>query len=316
MSHLLILGGSGFFGKSILKAYRLGILDQFDIDKLSIVARNATNLRLSHPFLLDSSINLINSDISTCKDMPRADIVIHAAASTNASKYDVMPDMERDNIVLGVENFCKIARKLYRDSQILYVSSGAVYGSYPSTIEFISEEYTTGINLEGPKKVYSFSKRYGEKKIIELGRDGLNVSIARCFAFLGEYLPLDQHFAIGNFISDGLNGRSIEVKATSSVYRSYMHESDLVIWLMKIALAANHHSPIYNVGSDEAISIQDLGLKISQYFGVQAIIPPLISENINRYVPSIKKAKNELGLDLRMKLNQAIDLTIGLLQKS
>lgn len=315
MSHLLILGGSGFFGKSILKAYRLRILDQFGIDRLSIIARNATSLRFSHPFLLDASVNLINSDISTCKDMPRADIVIHAAASTDASRYEAKPDVERGNVMLGVDNFCKLAREVYLGSKILYVSSGAVYGQYPSAIDFIGEEYNVEVGLEGPKEVYSFAKRYGEKKIIELGLDGLNVSIARCFAFLGEHLPLDQHFAIGNFIRDGLSGRPIEVKATSSVYRSYMHESDLVIWLIKIALTANRLTPIYNVGSDEVISIQNLGKKIADYFGVQVIIPPFASNNINRYVPSIEKAKNELGLDLETNLNQAIEITIRQLQK-
>jgi dTDP-glucose 4,6-dehydratase len=314
MSHLLILGGSGFFGKSILKSYRLGSFTQFGIDKVSIVARNATNLSLSHPFLLSDSVRLINSDISKCRDLPFADIVIHAAASTNASSYELRPDIERDNLILGVENFCRLARKIYRDSKILFVSSGAIYGQYPSTIEFISEDYDVKSSAEESKQVYSSAKRYGERQILKLGSDGLNVSIARCFAFVGEYLPLDQHFAIGNFIQDGLSGRPIIVKANFPVFRSYMHESEMVMWLMKIAFAANNSSPIFNVGSDEAISIQNLGIKIANYFGVRAIIPPLEDKNINRYVPSIEKIKSELGLDLKINLNQAIEKTISQLQ--
>jgi dTDP-glucose 4,6-dehydratase len=123
-------------------------------------------------------------------------------------------------------------------------------------------------------------------------------------------LPRDQHFAIGNFIRDGLNQEPVVVKATSPVYRSYMHAHDLASWLMTIAFAANPSAPIFNVGSDESISIQELGQKIARYFGVGSIVSPINNGNINRYVPSIAKAKKELRLTLKMNLDQAIDATI------
>lgn len=311
MSHLLILGGSGFFGKSILDAYKNGYLRQYNVKKISIVSRSATRLAIEYPFLLDHSIQLIDADVSICNSLPAADLIIHAAASTDASKYLTDPEGEGQNVVMGVRNFCNIARSYLKKSKILFVSSGAVYGDYPPNIEFIEEDYSfnEGNSVYGSKFVYTSAKRDCEKLIKVLGRDGLDVSIARCFAFVGKYLPRDQHFAIGNFINDGLNQRPIKVNATSLVYRSYMHGDDLANWLIKIGLSSDQSAPIFNVGSDEAISIQELAQKIAKYFGVTTSIksPNL---QINRYVPSINKAKKELDLFLEKNLDQAIDSTI------
>lgn len=311
MRHLLILGGSGFFGKSILDAYKRGNLRHHDIEKITIVSRGATRLAVDFPFLLDQSINLVNADISTCNSLPVADLVIHAAASTDAIRYFQHPQEERHNVLAGVSNFCNLARSYLRDSKIIFTSSGAVYGDYPPNIQFIDEGYSfnEGNSVDGSKLVYTAAKRDCEKLIKELGADGLDVSIARCFAFVGKYLPRDQHFAIGNFINDGLNQRPIQVNATSLVYRSYMHGDDLANWLITIGLSSNQSAPVFNVGSDEAISIQELAQKIAKYFGESADIKSPNAQ-ISRYVPSISKAKKELDLVLEKDLDTAIDTTI------
>jgi dTDP-glucose 4,6-dehydratase len=140
------------------------------------------------------------------------------------------------------------------------------------------------------KQDYAAAKRDGELLIRQLGADGFNVIIARCFAFVGKYLPREQHFAIGNFIDDGLNKRSIRIKAKNLVYRSYMYADDLTIWLMTLANMANHSCDIFNVGSDERISIHELASKIANHFGQEVFIPSFNAVDEDSYVPSIQKA--------------------------
>ena len=108
MSSLLVIGGSGFFGKSILDAYQRGLLQQWHIQKVFILSRNAQSLMMSNPYLLDPTIQLINGDISQINELPYADYVIHAAASTDASKYLSAGDEEKNNIILGTKNFTKL----------------------------------------------------------------------------------------------------------------------------------------------------------------------------------------------------------------
>jgi dTDP-glucose 4,6-dehydratase len=197
------------------------------------------------------------------------------------------------------------------------VSSGAVYGTQPYDLEKIPEDFDflDAEQLPESKRDYAYAKRDSEKAIANLGISGLNVSIARCFAFIGPWLPLDQHFAIGNFINDGLNFRSINVNARHKVYRSYMYADDLVEWLMTIAEKSSTSSPVYNVGSDQSILIDELAQKIGAIFGVNAPLHTHESDYIDRYVPNIDKAKNELSLKNKYQLDDAIKLTIKLLKQ-
>jgi dTDP-glucose 4,6-dehydratase len=316
MANLLVIGGSGFFGKSILDAYRRGLLVPWGIDRIEVVARKASNLAQSNPELVFKNVFLHDLDITSSTYLPAADYVIHAAASTDAKNYLSRPDEERKNIQLGTLNFCTLAEQFLKKSKVLYVSSGAVYGQQPSGIRSVDESFdlqdSSTLNLG--KRDYAAAKRDGESCIQELGKKGFDVSIARCFAFVGLYLPRDQHFAIGNFIEDGLQGRSINVKAQYSVYRSYLYADDLILWLMTIINKAGSSCPIVNVGSDEAILMGDLAKKVAKHFGVNANVPIISSEEIDRYVPAISKAL-DIGCKKPLSLEVAICLTIHNLRK-
>ena len=312
MASLLVIGGSGFFGKSILDAYRRGLLEQWCIKSILIIARKAESLKESNPELISDSIKLINADISSCLELPRADYIIHAAASTDAANYINRPDIEKKNIQEGTYNFCRLVEKFCIDSKILYISSGAVYGKQPVDVEHITEEnsYLDLESLDTHKKGYAASKRDSESAIMKLGDRGLQVSIARCFAFVGKYLPRNQHFAIGNFIEDGLNSRSIQARGVRPTYRSYMYADDLVDWMMTILKSASNTCEVFNLGSDESISIHNLAYIISERFSVGISAQPYKFQDSDKYIPSIKKARNKLGLKLNYRLTDAIDQTI------
>jgi len=160
-------------------------------------------------------------------------------------------------------------------------------------------------------------RRAAEQRMASLGAEnGISVAVARCFAFVGTYLPRNQHFAIGNFLADGLAGRAITVNARRPVYRSYMHADDLVRWLMTIAHNADTQCSIYNVGSDQAFTIGDVARKVAERFGLQADVPDFESNDADRYVPSIQRARHRLGLSLRLDLNSALDDVVLRLTKA
>jgi dTDP-glucose 4,6-dehydratase len=312
MASLLIIGGSGFFGKSILDGYKRGLLSPWGIDLIYVFARNADRLKEEVPELMDPSIKLINGDIASCKEIPVADYVIHAAASTDAANYLSQPEVEKKNIQAGTYNYCELAKQFHQNSRIVYCSSGAVYGQQPPEIDKISEEYECGslTEMSLTKQDYAAAKRDAEEAIINLGKQGLSVSIARCFAFVGSYLPRDKHFAIGNFIEDGLDNRPIQVKAEHYVYRSYLYADDLVQWLMRICEIGSSHCPIFNVGSDEAFEIRAIAKIISDRFSVPFRAADIRSLNIDRYIPSIEKAKHIGSLTIHFDTQQAINETI------
>ena len=311
MKTLLVIGGSGFFGKSILDAYSRNLLAPWHISKVIVMSRNANKLLQDTPDLVGPNVELYSADITNTERLPFADYVIHAAASTDVRNYLSSPEDEKKNIQAGTYHYCDLAKIHHSNSKIVYVSSGAIYGVQPPNLDEIDESFVGDLAKMAPGKLdYAVAKQDAERAIIDLGCMGLNVSIARCFAFVGEYLPRDQHFAIGNFIGDVLNNRPIVVKATHQVYRSYMYADDLVEWLMTIADHASQDCQIYNVGSDQAILVVDLAMELSQSFRVPAEVPLVTETKIDRYIPSIKKAKNELGLVLKYSLKESINETV------
>lgn len=306
---LLLIGGTGFFGKSFLDAHRRGLLKPWSIDRIVVVARSASSLGRDHPGLVTSDITLLDADAASASSLPAADFVVHAASTTDARRYAEDPKGERANIIGAIDNYIRIAQQVHRSSRIVFASSGAVYGQQPPELAELAEDFTPGEagGLADYKRDYAEAKRLSEARIIELGAAGLRTSIARCFAFIGYYLPRDQHFAIGNFLADGLAGRPVRVAARKAVYRSYMHADDLVRWLMTIADAASPASPLYNVGSDEALTVGEVAKVVASRFRVTAEVPSITDPAIDRYVPSILRARRELGLELTYDLEAAVD---------
>lgn len=306
---LLLIGGSGFFGKSFLDAHRRGLLTPWSIDRIIVVARSASALRREHAALVGPGVTLLDSDAARVDELPAADFVLHAAASTDARRYAEDPEAERANILAAVDNYARLAERLHRSSRIVFASSGAVYGPQPADLPELAEDFVAGNagKLADHKRDYAEAKRLSEARIAALGASGIRTAIARCFAFIGYYLPRDQHFAIGNFLADGLARRPIQVRARNAVYRSYMHADDLVRWLMTLADAADRDAPAYNVGSDEAMTMGAIAQVVAERFDVPAEVPPITDPAVDRYVPSIAQARAELGLSLSFDLVSAVD---------
>ena len=123
----------------------------------------------------------------------------------------------------------------------------------------------------------------------------------------------------GNFIRDALKGGPIVIKGDGTPVRSYLYLGDLVIWLFKILLEGKT-GEVYNVGSDKPVSIKELAKLVAsctkRVFQLEKEIEVIVekkevfSSASNIYVPSIEKAKKELGLRVFTPLEKAIEKTL------
>jgi dTDP-glucose 4,6-dehydratase len=194
----------------------------------------------------------------------------------------------------------------------LFTSSGAVYGNQPETLSNIEENYNGAPDLTNSLSIYAEAKRMAEVLCsVYYEHNNIPVKIARCFAFIGPYLPLDSSFAAGNFIRNVLMKEDIDIKGDGSSLRSYMYASDLTIWIWTILLKGKSNFP-YNVGSDISISIKELALLIKSCTNSKQLNINIFDteKKSNKYVPSIYRAKNGLKLTLDVDLETAILKTV------
>lgn len=308
MKSLLIIGGSGFFGKSILN-YFSNLKKKKKIDKIIIYSRrkfkNRQLIKKLKKFFL---IREINKNLLKVKNLPKADYVIYTAIIDN--NYD------KDH--LSVKNYCYLAKKYHKNSLILYVSSGAVYGKQKKTTNSFNENYLQykrkknfGDNY---KEKYSSIKLKNEKLFKKLGAFGLKVSIARCFNVVGEFVPRNSNFVIGNIIQNILDKKNITIKANYKVIRSYMYSDDLARWLLKILYSSNINCPIFNVGSDDPVSIHKLADFLAKKYKLKVEKSDKISNIIiDKYLPNIQKAKKNFNLRVILNSYDSVVKTIKLI---
>lgn len=299
MKTITIIGGSGFVGKSYIDSFNRGILKKFKIKKVNIICRKPVWLLKEK--LNFKNINIIKGDIGKLKALPRSDLYIYAAETTDLSNIKNFK-IFLINSQRAIDNFCNLIKK-NKNNKVLYISSGVVYKYNRSDLIKIN-------NLKG-EKLYAYLKFYCEEKIKNLKKYKIKTSTARCFAFIGKWLPRDQHFAIGNFINDGLHNRFIKVKSRLRTFRSYMHSDDLVYWLTKIGFNSKLNTNVFDVGSDKLVEIRNLAIIISKIFGKKIKFRKIDSKMTDKYLPNIKKAKKELGLTLTYNLKKSILLTIN-----
>lgn len=310
--HIFLTGGTGFVGCWLLEAL-LWASEQQALDlRLTVLTRQPDSFYRKAAHLAGHpSVRLLKGDVLDLSQFDEVvDIVIHAATDVASSSSD--PVQVFDDIVNGTKQTLALSRRCKAERYLL-TSSGAVYGRQPGDMAGVSETFTGAPNTLEPATAYGQGKRASEWLVqCHARRHGLQTAIARCFALLGPYLPLDAHFAAGNFISDVLSGREIKINGDGTAYRSYLYAADMTIWLLTM-LANGKKETAYNLGSSAAVSIRELAEAASLLgegkTSVSIATAPLPGVMPLRYVPCVSKAITELGLGEYTTLENGLQKT-------
>jgi len=310
-ARIFITGGTGFVGTWITESLlwanrRLGL----DLSAV-LLTRNPDAFRRRSPHLAgDASVTLLTGDAASFA-WPTGSfaLVIHAATG-----HSVAPDAEHptgtfDRDIAAMRRVLDFARAA-GVRRLLFTSSGAVYGKQPPELSHVSEDYPGAPLATDTASAYGAAKRVSEYLCACYSQVyGIEAVIGRLFAFMGPHLPLDQHYAAGNFLRDALRGGPIDIAGDGTPRRSYLYAADLAIWLWTI-LFRGQPARLYNVGSSQEISIADLARAIGREVAPDAEIR--IAQTARpgtpaaRYVPSTDRAENELGLRVWIPMDESI----------
>ena len=285
---IFITGGTGFFGKWLLGTF------EHANRALTLGAEAVVLSRQAHASR--EGVDFITGDVRAF-DFPAGEFshIIHAATTSSAP---VPAEEMRSTILEGTERVLDFAAHCGAE-KLLFTSSGAVYGPQPPEVTHLAETFPAN-----PITPYGIGKLAAEGLCFG---SGIPSSVARCFAFAGAHLPIDQHFAIGNFVRDALTGGPVRVNGDGAPLRSYLDAADLAAWLWTLLLRGPSGG-VFNVGSDHALSIAELADRVATAAGdlrVQVLGTPS-GEAPARYVPDISLARSVLGLNVWIDLDTAI----------
>jgi UDP-glucuronate decarboxylase len=315
-AQMFLTGCTGFFGVWILETLlraeeRLGLgLD------LTLLSRNPDAFLGEHPHLAPTPrLRYLQGDIRSF-EFPQGTFshVLHGA-TTNARETFAGEDPLRkfDTVALGTRRVLEFCEN-NAVPDMLYIGSGAVYGRR-ATAEPIAEDDPIAPDPLDVGCTLGHAKRAAELFCAIYGaRGATRIKIARCFSFVGPHLPLDIHYAIGNFLADALAGRPITVTGTGLPIRSYMYMSDLVVWLVTILVRGEALHP-YNVGSEHGHVLLDVAHTIATIRGltVRHTLPdvsPSPASRCDYYIPSVTRAMRALAVCESVPLKDAIPKTL------
>jgi dTDP-glucose 4,6-dehydratase len=240
----------------------------------------------------------------------RYTLLLHAATDTHASAH-LQPQTVFDDMLASTRQALAFAGA-HGVQRLLLTGSGAQYGALPTDARSgVREDALLACDPGRPGSAYGEGKRVSELlATLHVQRHGGVAVCTRCFAFVGPGLPLDGHFAIGNFLRDALAGQPLRLASGGEAVRSYLYGADLAVWLLLLLLEAPAGTPV-NVGSDQGLSILGLAQRVRDLVSPgAAVVAGTTAPGQERqlYLPSIDRART-LGLAVWTPLDLAITRT-------
>ncbi len=316
---VFITGGTGFFGCWLMESF-CHVNRALGLDaRATVLTRDPAKFARKCPHLAnDTALTLHAGDVRNFA-FPAGEFrfVIHAATEASAKQAAEEPLEMLSTILAGTERTLRFAAQCGA-RKFLLTSSGAVYGPQPPDLTHVPESFAGAPDPLAAASVYAEGKRASElmcalhQKAAAARGIEFEAKIARCWAFCGPHLPLDAHFAIGNFIGDVLAGRPISIAGDGTPRRSYLYAADLAVWLWKILFRAPSMLAI-NIGSARDVSILELAECVAATLAPSTVIrvaqQAVPGAMPARYVPSVERAEKLLGLRETVGLEDAIRRT-------
>lgn len=321
-ARLFLTGASGFFGPWLLRTLLTADAD-FGLGlSATLLTRDPERFAAVQPALASHpAIALWPGDVRDFK-FPAGGFshIVHGATTSARETFDGANPLDKFDVTLqGTRRVLDLAR-VSGLPRLLVLGSGAFYGRLPDGVETFDEDCPIAPDPTDLAVAIGHAKRAGEFLCAHhAAAHGLSYSTARCFSFVGPELPLDIHYAIGNFIRDALADGPIVVRGDGRAVRSYMYVGDLAAWLVAL-LIDGRPGRAYNVGAERAMSTAALARLVGEILAPGKPVEILGQADgvaaRNVYVPSIARARSELALDCWTRLEDAIALTADHLRMS
>jgi dTDP-glucose 4,6-dehydratase len=313
-STITILGGTGFIGQWLIQALHEYGKNFGFVAQISVVTRNS---KMAQAIFADFDCpipKIIEYDFTNSSiELEKSDFFINGATPSRKKTGLENTDAVYTSSENASNSIIRSALKHSNKPRVLNLSSGIVYGSQEFKVRNQSER---SVSLQPDSRSgYLNAKLTSEKIFAEATSAGIIESISpRLYAFAGPGIALDEHYAVGNFLRDGLKGEPIAIRGNPSTLRSYLYPTDLTIWILTALLTPRNVN--VNIGSESPITMLDLAQLISDMTSRRGVRVLGENQNTSNYVPSTKSFREVFGVSEGVKLETGLMHWIDWLYKT
>ena len=317
---ILITGGAGFIGSHLSDACLQRGDEVFIIDDLSTGSiENIRHLK-DHP-RFHYTIESVHNQPVTAELVDQCDVIFHLAAAVGVKLIVESPVRTIETNVRGTETILALANK--KKKRVLIASTSEVYG-LSTEVPFREDgNLVMGATTKG-RWSYACSKAIDEFLALAYWREKkLPAVVVRLFNTVGPRQTGQYGMVIPTFVKQALANRPITVYGDGNQSRCFCYVADVVGALMKLMDDERAVGQVFNVGSNQEISIIDLAKKVKELTNSESeiVLVPYDEayeegfEDMPRRVPDISKSNQQIGfapkIDLEGILRSVIDFHSG-----
>jgi UDP-glucose 4-epimerase len=318
----LITGGAGFIGSHLAELLLEQGTEVFVLDDLSTGSeRNVAHLRERRDFHLVVDSVLKSSVVNEL--VHRCDVVYHLAAAVGVRLIVEQPVHTLVTNIQGTENVLEHCNRFGK--RVLVASTSEVYGDRREP-EALSEESR---RVYGPttarRWAYAESKALDEFLAFAYHQErGLDCVIVRLFNTVGPRQSGQYGMVIPRFVSAALAGRQLEIHGDGTQTRCFCHVEDTIRALSTLMEASGVDGDLFNVGSTERVSIDELAQRVLAATGSSSEIVHIpydevygqgIEDMLHRQ-PSIEKVNGAIGWSPTRSLDEILEDVIAHIRRA
>ncbi|MEM7759661.1 MAG: UDP-glucuronic acid decarboxylase family protein [Cyanobacteria bacterium P01_A01_bin.40] len=298
---ILVTGGAGFIGSHLIDRLMKQGHDVICLDNFFTGHKRNIRHWIDSPYF-----ELIRHDITEPIRL-EVDQIYHLACPASPVHYQYNPVKTIKTNVMGTLNMLGLAKRV--KARFLLASTSEVYGD--PDVHPQPEEYRGNVNCIGIRSCYDEGKRVAETLAFDYHRqNNVDIRIMRIFNTYGPRMFENDGRVVSNFVVQALKGIPLTVYGDGSQTRSFCYVADLVEGMMRL-MNGDHIGPI-NIGNPGEYTILQLAETIQKMINPDAELAfkPLPQDDPKQRQPDITKAKNLLGWEPTINLEDGLKLTI------
>ncbi|MFC1509931.1 GDP-mannose 4,6-dehydratase, partial [Candidatus Omnitrophota bacterium] len=317
----LITGGAGFIGSHLADELIASGNEVITLDDLSTgrfeniehLDRNK-NFRFVEGTILNEA--LVDKVVEKC------DVVYHLAAAVGV---DLIVKKPLESLITNIKGSEVVLDMVHRyHKKVLITSTSEIYGKNTNGPLKEDADRILGSPLKS-RWGYSTAKAVDEMLAYIYWREKKVPSvIVRLFNTVGPRQTGAYGMVIPRFVTQAIENEDITVYGNGKQSRCFLHVKDVVTALIKLMNNEKAVGNVFNIGSQDEITIEELAKKIikSTNSSSKIVYIPYNKayeegfEDMQRRVPDTTKAKDAIGFNSTANLEQIIQDVVKYYKKS